>query len=592
MFERFVLGRRVAQVVEGMARHFAQENGLQHLGQNDLFETFAAYCIVKRYHQDFEPDELRAGGHSDLGIDAYAVIIDGEVFTDPAEVMDYVADRRQIQVRFVIVQAKRQHAFDGLTFVKLANGIALLFGHEDMNVKAGKGARRLRECVRAIYQDIRKFEQSGMPRLDVWYASLGRYRPAFHRARREAAYRQLDDTKLFRLVEVAGAGAVELRNAYRDTAPGVVATLALPAARRVELPYIPGVKRAFLGVLRARDLVDGVLLDEHKDRRLHLYDENLRDFLGTVRNPVNSEIEATLANNVRRSQFAVLNNGVTIVARSLVASPTDILLRGPRVVNGCQTCNVLALSRDKLADDVMVNVRVIESSDGEVVSAIVRATNRQTAISQDVLTARDDFQREVEDFCASRPDGREVYFERRLQQYGTKPRSRVINRRHLVQSYATMWMDSPENVARYHTLSTGKSGPIFASGHDPLFYYLAAAAYLNVGRLIGHGIPPQYRPARFHLLYGLKLLAFGAGPVQLVGDHLDAASNRMLDVLWDQDHLRSVVAWLLPALDRSLAAEASLSELSVVVRTELFTARFQRAVLELPPLKRPLATAA
>src|SRR5262249_20745951 len=158
--------------------------------------------------------------------------------------------------------------------------------------------------------------------------------------------------------------------------PGIVARLALPAARRVELPYIPGVKQAFVGVVRARELVDGVLLDEHKDRRLHLYDENLRDFLGTVRNPVNSEIEETLANGLRSSQFAVLNNGVTIVVRSLVASPTDILLRGPRVVNGCQTCNVLELNREKLADDVTVNVRVIESSDVEVVSAIVRATNR------------------------------------------------------------------------------------------------------------------------------------------------------------------------------------------------------------------------
>jgi hypothetical protein len=232
MLEQFHSGKRVAQVVEGLAHHFAQENDLKHLGQNDLFETFAEYCIVKRYHQDFEPDELRAGGVCDLGIDPYAVIIDGEVFTDPADVRDYVAERRQIQVRFVVIQAKRRRAFDGLTFAKLADGIVQLFGHEDLSIRAGKGARRLRECVRAIYQDTARFERNGLPRLDVWYASLGRYRPAFHRARREAAYRQLDDTKMFRVVEVSGAGAAELRNAYRDTAPGIVATLALPAARR------------------------------------------------------------------------------------------------------------------------------------------------------------------------------------------------------------------------------------------------------------------------------------------------------------------------------------------------------------------------
>jgi hypothetical protein len=54
-----------------------------------------------------------------------------------------------------------------------------------------------------------------------------------------------------------------------------------------------------------------------------------------------------------------------------------------------------------------------------------------------------------------------------------------------------MWMDSPEKVSRYHSLSAGKSGPIFGRDHDPLLYYLAASAYLNVGRLTGRGVAPQ-----------------------------------------------------------------------------------------------------
>jgi hypothetical protein len=579
MFEQLVPTRRVAQVVEGMAQDFASRHGLSDLNQNDLFETFAAYCVVKRYTSDFEPDDLRCGGSCDLGIDAYAVIIDGEVFTDPADVRDYVADRGQIQVRFVVIQAKRRQAFDGITFVKLADAVIHLFGHEDLSIRAGKGARRLRECVRAIYDDTAKFERYGLPRLDVWYASLGRYRAATHKARREAAYHQLDSSNLFRVVEVYGAGALELRNAYRDTAPELTARLALPSARRVEVPNGDGVKRVFLGAIRARDLIDGLLLDARGDRRAHLYDENLRDFLGTVRNSVNREIKDTLDDDILSSQFAVLNNGVTIVARGLVASPTDIVLRGPRIVNGCQTCNVLAAHPATLGDHVMVNVRIIETSDEDVVSAIVRATNRQTAIGDDVFSARDSFQREVEDYLTSRAEGRQIYYERRLQQYGSRPR--VINRRHLIQSYAAMWMDIPERVSRYHGLATGKSGPIFADGQDPLQYYLAAAAYVQIGRLFGSGVPPQYRPARFHLMYGLKLASFGPGPVQFSGDRLDAACNVVLNVLWDTERLRNVVGALLPAIDRSLDPEVGLSGLTAAVRTEPFTSRFRRTVLEL-----------
>jgi len=586
----------MAEVVKGMARHFAQEHSLQHLGPFDLFETFTAYCIVKRFSHDFEPDELRAGGPCDLGIDAYAVIIDGEVMVDPEEIREYIADRKQIQVRFVVIQAKHKIAFDGQTFTKLADGILHVFNlGEELTLRAGKGARRLRECVRVVYEDPRKFEAHGLPRIDVWYASLGRYRPAAHRGHREAAYRRLDNSSLFRLVEVSGAGAAELRSMYRDTAPGVVATLALPDRRRVELPSSPvtGVKRVFIGVVRARDLVNDLLLDEQGDPRAHLYDENLRDFLGMARNTVNQAIAETIADPARHGEFVVLNNGITIVVHSLVAPPDQLVLRGPRVVNGCQTCNVLERNRDKLTDDVLVNVRVIETADPDVVTEIVKATNRQTAIAPDLLNARAGNQQHLEEYCASRPDNREIYFERRLNQYGSsKPRSRVINRRHMIQAYGAMWLGVPHKVSAYRSLSSGKYGPIFAENQDPHLYYVSASAYLNAGRLIGRGVPPQYRPGLFHLVYGLRLLAVGSDVSRLDRNALDTATGQLLDVLWDPDRLQKILeTTLLPAIDASVGREG-LSGLTAAVRTDLFTERFRRAVLEMPASQRDRLTQA
>jgi hypothetical protein len=359
------------------------------------------------------------------------------------------------------------------------------------------------------------------------------------------------------------------------------ATLTLPLNRRIDIPGVPGVHRTIVGVVSARALVDDLLLDERGDRRLHLYDENVRDYLGTVGNEVNSAITATLQDDVHRRQFPVLNNGVTIVVRSLVdASPKHIVLRGPRVVNGCQTCNVLALNKELLTDDVLVNVRIIETDVPDVVGSIVRATNQQTAMTSDAFDARDGFQKEVEDFCASQPEGTEVYFERRIEQYGA--RARVISRRHLAQAYAAMWLDCPHVVGRYRGLIAGRNGAIFEKGQDPLYYYLAAAAYLNVGRLIQRGVPPQYRPARFQLLYALRLLAFGDQTVTLGGGELDRRSNVLLDVLWDLGRLRSVIEQLLPVIDRSLGSGVSLSDLGAEMRTAAFTERFRRALLESP----------
>lgn len=579
----------MAHVVEGLARDFAREHGLTHLGPYDLFETFTAYCIVKRYHREFDPDDLRAGGSRaggpyDQGIDAYAVIINGRLFTDPHDVEEFVEQQRQLEVRFIVIQAKRKVSFESDAFTKLAHGVARLLGPDDLPVPAGKGARKLRECARAVYADVAKFEVHGLPRLDAWYASLGHYRPRLHQGVREEAIKYLQQTGLFHFVEIRGAGARQLRDSYRDEAALTTVKFAMPVSRRVELPSMPGSTRSILGVVSALEIVDKVLLDEQGIRRPHLFDDNLRDFLGTVGYPVNAEIEETLRDDQRRQQFAILNNGITIVAQVITTDHKSVHLRGPQIVNGCQTCYVLLNNRNLLTDEVMLNVRIIQSMDERVVASIVRATNRQTAINDDDLRAGEPFQRHLEDYFATRPSGYEVYYQRRVQQYGgSRSKGRVINRRHLTQAYAAMWLGVPERVTRYVGLIKERGADLFRDDHDPLPYYVSAAAYLNVERLFGRGVPAVYRPARFHLLYGLKLLAAGTTPPQSASPGLEKVCRRLVEVLWDRDALARVVGALLSQIDR-LMNGGSLAGLDAVVRTDRFSAEFQRAVLELPRL--------
>lgn len=579
MFELLLPRKRMAAVVEGLARQFAAERDLA-LRENDLFEAFAAYCIVRQYQRDFDPIDVRAGGPCDLGIDAYAVMIDGDIYTDPTEIRERIADDRDIDVRFVIIQAKRQVGFDGDALAKLAEGITQIFSPADLSVRAGKSARRLRECVRAIYADLDKFEASGPPRLEAWYASLGAVKPGLLRDKREAALKRLVNTRQFRFVDLKLAGAEELRHYYSDTAPISAVKFKMP--RRVDLPPMPGVKRSMIGVVSARELVDRVLLDEHGSRRPHLFDDNLRDFLGTVRNTVNREIQETLEDAAGRHRFAVLNNGITIVARAVVEVQDRVLVRGPQVVNGCQTCNVLIANRAALSDDVWVNVRIIESSDEDVIDSIVRATNRQTALNENDLTARHPFQKHVEAYFATRPDGREIYFERRLAQHGSsKPAARVINRRHLIQAYAAMWLGAPHRVTRFRRLVQDHRAELFQVRQDPLLYYLSAVAHLQINRLFGRGLPAPYRPARFHLVHALKLISFGSGKPPGDEQTLTRASVPLLDVLWDLDRLRGIVSQLLPVIDAAAVPDGGLSALGTAAGTNEFTERFQRAVLEL-----------
>jgi len=587
--------RRMANVVEGLARDFATEHGLTDLGLYDLFETFTAYCIVKQYNREFDPDDLRsggsrAGGANDLGIDAYAVIINGRLFTDPDDVRSYVSQHVQLEVRFVVVQAKRRVAFEGEAFTKLANGVVRLFSHGELTGRTNKGTTKLRECAHAVYADVAKFAVHGLPRIDAWVATLGHYRAKSWRSVQDLARERLEQSGLFRFVEVRGAGAQQLRDSYRNEAATTSVKFSLPAAKRIEMKSSPGIPRALVGVVSARELVDQMLLDEQGIRRPHLFDENLRDFLGTVKYPVNAEIQATLRDTTRRSQFAMLNNGITIVADVITADPRNVHLRGPQIVNGCQTCYVLLDNREQLTSDVMVNVRIIQSQDEQVVASIVRATNRQTAINEDDLSAGEAFQRHLEEYFATRDAGTEIFYQRRVQQYGSsKIRAKVINRRHLTQAYAASWLGIPERVTRYVGVVKEFDRELFGDEHDPLPYYVSAAAYLNLDRLLGgKGIPAAYRPARFHLLYGLRLLAAGTIPPQPASGQptspeLEKACGRLVEVIWDRDELVTVAGSLLTVVDR-LTHGGSLSGLEGLVRSPRFTAEFERAVLELPSL--------
>ena len=49
-------------VLEDVMRKFQAERGLSDLTREQLFETFAAYCVVGQFYEDdFEPDDLRMG---------------------------------------------------------------------------------------------------------------------------------------------------------------------------------------------------------------------------------------------------------------------------------------------------------------------------------------------------------------------------------------------------------------------------------------------------------------------------------------------------------------------------------------------------
>lgn len=567
-------------IVQGLARKFQAERGLDALQDDELFETFAAHCVVSQFFEgEFDPDRLRMGQGGDLGIDAVAVLLNGELFTDVVEVKAAAAEAHEVRAHFVIIQAKTSPHFQTKVFTDLADNLVHIFTAKTLTYECSDEVRDFRAAIEAVYAEVGKLSPE-LPRLSVWYATTGTLRgDGLLEEKRLAATRRLEATHRFGTVDVKAVGAREVRELYQRSTDAVSAKITMD--KRVTLPPVPGIKQAFLGLLPARELVDRMLTHPAGGMRRTLFHENVRDFQDY--NAVNQEIRHTLRDEFGRRQFAVLNNGITIVTRKLTTAGDEFQLRDFQIVNGCQTCHVLFDEREAFDDTVFVNVRLIESTDEGVISRIIKATNQQTAVSDDDLSARDEFHRQLEDYFANQPRDRRLFYERRSKQYTARPdveKTRILTRPQIARAYAAMFLDETTATGHYKRLIQTRGDDLFQSSHPPLPYYTSAAAYYRLEWLLrNRRLPTVYGPARFHLLAGIRL--------RLVGKHvprnhrsLTNACTKILDVMWNLTSAEELVQSLVPAVLAAKAAEGdNPPTLGDLVRTKRFDDNFRQALL-------------
>jgi hypothetical protein len=148
--------------------------------------------------------------------------------------------------------------------------------------------------------------------------------------------------------------------------------------------------KCLVGSVRVGDLI--AFLRDNKTGFIDesLFHANVRGHLG-VQNPVNTEISATLT-GARNSRFFCLNNGLTIVCERYFyqSGGFPITLHRPQIINGRQTAEtIFETYRENAAicEDVAVFVRVIETSDGNLIEEISVATNNQSRIGSRDLRA-------------------------------------------------------------------------------------------------------------------------------------------------------------------------------------------------------------
>ena len=156
--------------------------------------------------------------------------------------------------------------------------------------------------------------------------------------------------------------------------------------------------KSLVGSVRVSDLISFL-----RDEKTGFVDEglfhaNVRGHLG-VQNPVNSEIAATLK-SLKNNRFFCLNNGITIVCERYFyqSGGFPVTLHRPQIINGRQTTEtIFQIFREEptTCEDVVVFVRVIETSDPALIEEISVATNNQSRIGSRDLRANKSIARKI-----------------------------------------------------------------------------------------------------------------------------------------------------------------------------------------------------
>lgn len=386
----------------------------------------------------------------------------------------------------------------------------------------------------AIYEKADKFRR-GRPQCRLYYVTTGTWQnDAALEARRKAVIDDLANLQIFDRGDFVPVGADGIQRLYTDTKKAI--SKRFEFSRKTTAPEIKGVSEAFLGFVSAKEFLS-IITDNSGEIIRSIFYDNVRDWQGE--NAVNLAMSQTL-NSESKDRFLLMNNGVTIIARSLTQVVDRVIIEDFQIVNGCQTSYAVFNNSASLSDNVMVPLRLIATQDEDIITSIIEATNQQTAVRPEQFLAVTAFQKKLERFFAAYDGDKKLYYERRSRQYDAIniERVRIVRPVDLIRAFAGMFLAEPHGTTRsYARLRERVGTDIFGPSHKLDPYYVAAFASYRLEFLFrNQRLDPRYKPARFHLLLAARLLISPEGLPQMNSNAMERYSSKLMSILWDLEN--------------------------------------------------------
>jgi hypothetical protein len=496
-------------ILENLLKSFRSKYEIDSsVSSTKAFEYFANHLIASRHSlAKIDPVDLTTD-EDDAGIDGIQVFIDGEPITSIEELNGIFArPKREFEAELIFIQAKTSEKFEKKQITNFSDGVYDFFS-ELPNLPHGEFLKERRILIFELLNNAARLK-NGRPTLNCIFVGAGIYNSeAELKAAFKVGVEKLSQRGYFSLVEFSPVDRDQLIKLEASSRAEVVAQL--PVLGFAPYPSVDGIKQAYVAVVKAKDLVNQLLKNSDGKLRSFIFEENVRDFLGAT--PANSQMNETLSHNDKRKRFGILNNGITVISKDISYGGNTFTLKDFQIVNGCQTSNVLFEQLDSLDDSVVVTTKLVEASDSDIVSDIIRATNSQSKVDDSNFVSIQPISRRLERyFDAQRDSGKwdaPLYLERRQGQFRAQDliQSRVFPLRDVYRASAAFWFDRPDLAGRY-TNEIYKELPILLEERSREIVYFTATLALYKFSLLtagGRKMSKDLAKARWHLLMCIK----------------------------------------------------------------------------------------
>lgn len=537
------------RIVQSYIDDFLKSQQIDEKDSSKQFEMFSSYCAVaQQYTEVFDLNDILTGAGGDCGIDGIAIIANGTIISSKEEVDDLIELNKGLSdMLFVFIQSKTSSGFSSGEMGTFGAGVVDFFSETPQFVR-NQFIQEKSDLINYIFNKAVHFKSK--PCCFLYYVTTGKWVDDQNCvARKNMIIHDLEELDLFKEVQFIPVDVKLIQKYYRNTID--VIETEIDFSQKVLLPDIPKIKQSYLGYVDYEEYLKLIVGDNGEIRKNVFYD-NVRDYQGD--NEVNIEIAETIKS--ASNKFILLNNGVTIICKKLTNLRNKFTLTDYQIVNGCQTSHVLYYNKEFINGNLQIPIKLIETLDEDTVNNIIKATNRQTQVTNEQLIALNEFHRQLEAFYQTFSGTQKLYYERRSKQYNYMTeveKVRIVTISTQIKAAAAMFFDKPHLASRYYGRLLKSVDGIFNEEHKLSPYYTCAYLLYKLEYLFRNKLlPAQYRKFRYHILMLIKY-DFSDGKVpNLNSNKMENVCKKILECANDNVELQNEVERMIAIINKHI----------------------------------------